>query len=119
MGITGKQRGRHIFVDGVGGGARSYSADGAIAGSGGTHYLTKTSNGAYTLAAPAADGILLMIVSRSAFAHVVTATGLLDDGVTGGSKNTATFAAFVGASATFMSGGNKWNVIALKGVTVP
>jgi len=119
MGITGKQKGRHIFADGVGSGWRVYATDGAISGLGGMAVLTKTSIGAYTLAAPSGDGIILTILSRSAFAHVVTATGLLDDGVTGGSKNTLTFAAFAGANAQLQSYGGKWNVISLKAVTCP
>ena len=119
MGITGKQRGRHIFADGVGSGWRLYAADGAISGLGGMAVITKGSIAALTLAAPSADGITLTIVSRSAFAHVVTATGLLDDGVTGGSKNTLTFAAFAGANAQLISYGSKWNVVSLKAVTCP
>lgn len=119
MGITGKQRGRHIFPEGVGGGSRAYAADGAISGTGGVALLTKAGIGAYTLAAPSSDGITLTIVNRTANAHIVTATGLLDDGVTGGSKNTLTFGAFAGATAVLTSGGSKWNVVALKAATVP
>jgi hypothetical protein len=64
--------------------------------------LTKGSAAAITLAAPTAAqaGTQITIIAGSAYAHVVTATGLLNDGVTGGAKNTATFAAFVGASLT-------------------
>ena len=119
MGITSKQRGRHLFPDGSSDAAKSYAADGTIAGTAGAAYLTKAGIGAYVLAAPAADGIRLTLVNRTANAHVVTATGLIDDGVTGGSKNQATFAAFAGATAEFMSGGGKWNVVSLKAVTVP
>jgi hypothetical protein len=119
VGITGKQRGRHIFPDGVGGGGRSNATDGAISPGGGVVYLTKAGIGAYTLAAPSSDGVTLTLVNRTANAHIVTATGLLDDGVTGGSKNTITFAAFAGACATLVSGGSKWNVQALKAATVP
>jgi hypothetical protein len=51
--------------------------DGAITHIDGTHALTKASAGAYTLAAPTADkeGMRLFIVSRTAFAHVVTVAG--------------------------------------------
>ena len=118
MGIKQKQRGRAIFPDGVGGGGRSYAADGALTGGGGSHFLTKTSVGAYTLAAPSGDNIRAIVVCRTAFAHVVTATGLLDDGTAATSKNTLTFAAFPGASADLLSGGGKWNVIGKNGVTV-
>lgn len=120
MGLTGKQRGRNIFAGGVEMACRAYATDGAVAnGLSHSAYLTKSGVGAYTLAAPARDGIRLRIISRTANAHVVTATGLLDDGVTGGSKNTITFAAFAGASAELESFGGKWNTVSLKATTVP
>lgn len=120
MGITNKQRGRQIFAGGAEQGSRSYATDGAIsAGLSHSAFLTKTSIGAYTLAAPTRDSVQIIIVARTAFAHVVTATGLLDDGVAGGSKNTLTFGAFPGASAVLVSQGGKWNVVALKAVTCP
>lgn len=118
MGLTNKQRGRQLFAGGAENGSRYYPNDGAIAVSTHNGFLTKSSAGAYTLAAPARDGIRLLLVSRTAQAHQVTATGLFDDGVTGGSKNTALWAAFAGASAEFVSGGGKWNTLSLKGVTV-
>lgn len=51
--------------------------DGAITHAGGTHVLTKGSVGAFTLSAPTADeeGVRILIVSRTAFAHVVTVAG--------------------------------------------
>jgi hypothetical protein len=119
MGLTGQQRGRHSYLGGVEQGGRAYAADGAIAVLSHNAYLTKTSIGAYTIAAPARDNIEMNICSRTAFAHVVTGTGLFDDGVTGGSKNTLTFAAFAGANATLLSQGGKWNVVSLKAVTCP
>jgi hypothetical protein len=78
----------------------TYAADGAISISTQIAYLTKAGVGAYTLAAPTAlqSGTRLTITNGSANAHVLTATNLLDDGVTGGAKDTATFGAFVGAS---------------------
>lgn len=90
-----------------------YSADGAIDATL-THVamITKTSAAAMTLAAPAVDGIEIIIQAGSAFAHVVTATGLLQDGVTGGAKNAYTTAAFVGSGATFISYNGKWHLIA-------
>lgn len=99
----------------------AYAADGAIALNPAlAHVLTKAGVGAYTLAAPvAADaGMILHIISGSANAHVVTATNLIDDGVTGGAKDTATFAAFVGASLTLMAYNLKWVVIANNNVTI-
>jgi hypothetical protein len=98
----------------------AYAADGAIAIAAGTARLTKAGVGAYTLAAPTAaqEGVFLTIISQSANAHVVTATGLLDDGVTGGAKNTATFAAFVGATIVLRATNLKWAVVSVKAVTV-
>ena len=119
MGLTNKQRGRQMFQGGVDAAPRSYAADGAIAANlSHSAMLTKAGVGAYTLAAPARDGIELELVNRTANAHVVTATGLLDDGVAGGSKNTITYAAFAGASALLRSFGGKWNTVALKATTV-
>lgn len=97
-----------------------YATDGAIDPTVGVASLTKGSAGAYTLAAPTAaqEGLELRITADSAFAHVVTATGLLNDGVTGGAKNAATFAAFVGAFVTLYAHNLKWSVESLKAVTV-
>jgi hypothetical protein len=77
-----------------------YLTDGAIAITNGTAVLTKGSAGAYTLAAPTAAqaGTRLRITSQTAFAHVVTATGLLFDGAESTGDDTATFAAFPGAT---------------------
>jgi len=79
--------------------------NGAIPISTGLVKLTKGSIGAYTLAAPSAaqEGTELRIVAGSAFAHVVTATGLINDGVTGGAKSTITFGAFVGSSISLVA----------------
>jgi hypothetical protein len=83
------------------------------------HYLTKTSAGAYTMAAPGAANIRRRLVSTTAFAHVVTVTDLIDDGTTGGPKDTATFAAFDGASIDFISTPElKWAVVSKNNVTV-
>ena len=96
------------------------SADGAIPVIGGSYKITKGSAAALTLAAPttAQDGMVLNIVSNSDYAHVITATDLLDDGVTGGAKDTATFAAFAGAAITLMAVGGKWSVVSKNAVTV-
>lgn len=96
------------------------SGDAAATIAAGTVKLTKGSAAAITLAAPTAaqEGTIMYFVSNSAFAHVITATGLIDDGITGGSKNTATFAAFAGASITLMAINLKWSVIAKNVVTV-
>lgn len=97
------------------------SASGAITIAPGTVVITKTGSlAAMTLAAPTAaqNGLILTVTSSTAFAHTVTATGLFDDGVTGGSKTTATFAAFAGASMTIMAYEGKWHTLSLKAVTV-
>lgn len=97
------------------------AASGAITISPGTVVITKTGSlAAMTLAAPTAaqNGLIMTITSATAFAHTVTATGLFDDGVTGGSKNAGTFAAFAGASMTIMAYEGKWHTLSLKAVTV-
>jgi hypothetical protein len=97
------------------------AASGAITVAGGTVVITKTGSlAAMTLAAPTAaqNGTILRVTSATAFAHTVTATGLFDDGVTGGSKTTATFAAFAGASMELMAYEGKWHTLSLKAVTV-
>jgi hypothetical protein len=97
------------------------SANGAIAIAPGTVVITKTGSlAAMTLAAPTAaqNGTILRVTSATAFAHTVTATSLIDDGVTGGSKTTATFAAFAGASMELMAYEGKWHTLTLKGVTI-
>jgi hypothetical protein len=98
----------------------AYSANGALAVSQHTATLTKAGVNAMTLAAPTAaqEGIILRVVSQTANAHTITATGLIDDGVTGGSKTTATFAAFAGASIELMASNLKWAVISKNTVTV-
>lgn len=87
-----------------------YTADGAVPVATGTAVLAKTSAIAATLAAPTAaqNGIIIRFIAGTAFAHVVTATGLIDDGVTGGAKNTITLGAFVGAAATVMAYNLHW-----------
>lgn len=93
----------------------AYASDGAIGFANPVNIakLTKGSAGAYTLAAPtsAQEGYRLTILCQSAYAHVVTATNLLDDGVTGGAKDTGTFAAFVGSSLDLIAINLKWHVI--------
>jgi hypothetical protein len=69
------------------------AVDGAITHVGGTHALTKGSAGAYTLTPPTAgeEGTRIFLVSRSAFAHVVTLTEGL--GGKGAAFDVMTFAA--------------------------
>lgn len=96
----------------------AYAVNGALDPDGGVAYLSKGSAGAYTLAAPAADHVELEIIAVTAFGHVVTATDLIDDGVTGGPKDTLTFAAFDGAAIRLRGYGGRWKVIAKNLVTV-
>jgi hypothetical protein len=98
----------------------AYDANGALTIAPGTATLTKAGVNAMTLAAPtvAQEGLILRVVSQTANAHTITATGLIDDGVTGGSKTTATFAAFAGASIELMASNLKWAVLNKNVVTV-
>lgn len=86
----------------------AYTADGAVSIGTGLKVLSKVSAAAMTLAAPAANGVEMDIIAGTAFAHVVTATGLIDDGVTGGAKNTITLGAFVGACVTLKAYNGHW-----------
>ncbi len=81
--------------------------------------ITKATAAAITLVAPskAQDGLTLVFTSLTAAAHVITATTLLADAVTGSPHTTATFAAFIGASLTLQAQNGLWNVIAA--VVVP
>jgi hypothetical protein len=97
------------------------AADGAIAIAPGLVVFTKSASAiAATLAAPTAEqaGMIMRFTGGTAKAHVITATGLLQDGVTGGGKDAATFAAFIGASLTLIAYNLKWHVLALNAVTV-
>ena len=100
------------------------SGDGAITFSGSSPIEIKTiskgSAAALTLAAPVAadNGKQLIITSKSAFAHVITATDLLADGVTGGAKDTATFGAFKGASLHLVAVDLLWHVVSKNVVTI-
>lgn len=96
----------------------AFAADGAVTPTTGVKILSKAGVGAYTLDAPRVDGDSLIITSTTANAHVITATGLVNDGVTGGAKTTLTFAAFSGASIHLVAYANKWQVVAKNLVTI-
>jgi hypothetical protein len=86
-----------------------------------TLLLTKASALATTtLGAPskAKDGVRLTITSETAAAHVITATSLIADGVSGSPHTTLTWAAYIGASIVLESANGLWNVISAVGVTV-
>jgi hypothetical protein len=99
---------------------QTLSANGAISPtSSATYAITKTSADLLTLAAPTAAGVNITVTSDSAFAHTITATGLIQDGTTGGPHNVATFAAFPGATVHFVSAPSlKWNVVSLQNVVI-
>lgn len=80
------------------------SADGAISIEDGIVFITKASPVAATLAGPSANGLVLIVVSTTAQAHVVTHNTPLFNGVAG----TATFAALAGATAEFRSYNGTW-----------
>lgn len=101
------------------------AADGAITIASGSVFLTKGSAAAITLAAPTSgapgtglDGTRISVISGSSFAHVITATSLIEDGTTGVPHTTATFAAFKGASITLEAKGGLWYVVANNAVTI-
>lgn len=86
-----------------------------------TYLLTKaTALASTTLSAPSKDqdGLRLTLTSQTAAAHVITATALLGDGVSGSPHTTATFAAFIGASLTLVADNATWNVVSSVGVTI-
>ena len=96
------------------------AVNGAATIAAGTVIFTKAGVLAATLAAPSAAqaGTRMTFVAGTANAHTLTATGLIDDGVTGGSKNLATFGAFVGASIVLEAYNLKWVVVAKNVVTI-
>lgn len=94
----------------------TYAADGAITlVAGGIAKLTKGSAGAYTLAAPYADGALLIVVAASAQAHVITnaSTGFNAKG----SSGTLTFGGAIGDSCILVSEGGNWYTASTRNVT--
>lgn len=82
--------------------------------------ILKASAAAITLVAPskAQDGLTITFTSLTAAAHVITATTLLGDAVSGSPHTTATFAAYIGASLTLQAQNGIWNVISSVGVTI-
>lgn len=82
------------------------------------YVITKAGVAALTLAAPTAgtdDGLTIVITSGTAYAHTLTATGLLNTG--SASVNVATFAAYAGAGITLVAYNAKWNVQSSVGIT--
>lgn len=82
--------------------------------------VSKASAAAIVLVAPskAQDGLRLQFTSLTAAAHVITATSLLADAVSGSPHTTATFAAFIGASLCLEAQNGLWNVLNSTGITI-
>lgn len=88
------------------------------AGSVGLFLINKGSAAAITLAAPRAgtdDFKQIQFISTTAFAHVITATGLLKNGTT--NANVATTSAFAGSGLTLMAFNGLWYLVAQNVVT--
>ena len=88
------------------------------------YIITLASAASLTLAAPTAggpgvgdDGKMVSIISNTAFAHTLTATGLFNSGVSA-AVNLATFAAFKGATIVLMAYQGRWDVFTLNGVVM-
>ncbi len=91
--------------------ATAYASNGAISPADIWASLTKGSAGAYTLAAPGASNVgkIITITAGSAFAHVVTVTGLV-----GG--NTLTFTNAIGHSVQLLAvSATVWALLATAG----
>ena len=76
------------------------------------YLITKAGVAALTLAAPVSgtdDGTLIQLISNTANAHTLTATGLLQTGTA--SVNAIAFPAFAGATVTLMAVLGKWVVV--------
>lgn len=80
-------------------------------------YVTKAGVAAMTLAAPVAadEGVELEVKSTGAYAHTITATGLLQTGAA--ATDVATFAAYAGAGVRLRAKNLKWQVVYSVGVT--
>lgn len=95
------------------------AVDGALNVASGYVVLTKATAGAYTLAAPAVadNGKVVVIVSATAAAHVITQT---TPGFNGGgtASDVATFGAAIGNGMTLIAHEGKWLVTNNVGVTI-
>ena len=87
----------------------AFATDGAITlVAGGVAILTKGSAGAYTLAAPYGDGAHLVLISGSAFAHVVTIPTAAAGG--GAGQDVLTFGTAINDSVQLFGYGGKWYI---------
>ena len=79
--------------------------------------LSKATAGAYTLGTPSLglNGMILILTSTTAAAHVITATALLMTGVAGSPFTTCTFPPQIGATVTLNAQNGFWNVQGTQG----
>ncbi len=83
------------------------------------HVLSKATAGAYTMAFPSGSSRIIVLLSTTAAAHVVTLTdAVVRDGTATATYNTLTFAAQVGASIVLSSVGSGFVVLAKSNVTL-
>lgn len=108
------QSGSIVTIDPAADTVDSIGQDGAIPVPSATTVINinKGSAAALTLAAPSlgSNGVTLIVTSQTAFAHVITATGLLADGSSSSPRNVLTFPGFKGASAFMVAENGLWNV---------
>lgn len=84
----------------------------------GRYVITKAGVAALTLAAPTPgtdDGVMIEVISSTANAHTLTATGLLKTG--SASVNEATYAAFAGANLILQAYQGAWYVSSMIAIT--
>lgn len=85
----------------------AYATDGAITLiAGGVAILTKSTAGAYTLAAPVGSGAQLVLIAGTAQAHTVTVTG----GAGGSGQDVGTFGGAINDSAVLYSYNSQWYI---------
>jgi hypothetical protein len=92
------------------------TGDGAITIKSGLVVLSKASAGAITIAAPDQDGQVIMVTTKTAQAHVLTAATKGFNAK--GSSGTITWTAAIGNSVMLVSQSVDWYVFAINGVTV-
>ena len=87
-----------------------YDADGAITISKGIAAIAKTSAAAMTIAAPttAQNGLVITILARTAFAHVITFTGGTFAKGAVASYTTVTMSGYIGASVRIIADNGVW-----------
>jgi hypothetical protein len=82
--------------------------------------INKASAAALVVPAPLAsdNGVSCVFTTLTAFAHVITGTGLFQDGTASAPKSTITFNGFKGSTVTLVAENGFWNVQANVGVTL-